>query len=467
MLVAGKYTLVSVAVLTATICILAGLRLHDELNLFDHDMQRDHRLIGAILNARIEDVVRRNRGSEQMAERIDRVLKHANSAQPRLRFSWTPVPPPGAATQELQGDVLLSRFPVLVDGEVTGALDVRESLDERTQLLSSHVRGTLWTVALLAVVSALLAFVLGRWIVGVPIALLVAKARLIAAGNFSHPLRLHSQDELGDLAREINAMCRDLERSAERVAQETEAKLAAIDQMRHGERLATVGKLAAGLAHELGTPLSIVQGRAQMIAHGEVHDAQARQSADVIDREASRMSLIVRQLLDFARRQGPLGGVCDAREIITRSADLLRPSAERNFVEIALQLPAAPVPITIDSGSLQQVITNLLSNGLQASNAGGALRVSLSEARLVPRAWPDGLASDYARIDVVDRGSGIARTTLPHIFEPFFTTKAPGEGTGLGLAVVEGIVEDHRGWVSVDSGDSGTTFSVFLPKAEA
>ena len=175
------------------------------------------------------------------------------------------------------------------------------------------------------------------------------------------------------------------------------------------------------------------------------------------------MGRIVRQLLDFARRKGPAGTACDAVEVARGCLGLLGPMAEHNNITAQIDAPARPLRVLIDEDSLQHLVTNLVVNAIQAMPNGGTLRVALSHAPATAR---DGeTPRDHARIDVTDTGDGIAPDVLPHIFEPFFTTKQPGEGTGLGLAVVYGIVDDPRGWIAVDTDTSGTTFSVFFAEA--
>ncbi len=236
------------------------------------------------------------------------------------------------------------------------------------------------------------------------------------------------------------------------VDEERSLRQTAVAQLRHAERLNVIGKLAAGIAHELGTPLSIVGGHAQMIAGGEVTGEAALASARSIDAEATRMSGIVRQLLDFARRKGPEGTSCDPNTIAHRCTSLLAPLAERARVTCEVQ-EDLDARVLIDEASLQQVVTNLAVNAIQAMPDGGALSIAVSRT------------PDHIRIDVADTGTGIAAEVEAHLFEPFVTTKAPGDGTGLGLAVVHGIVVDHRGWITVATGAQGTTFSVHLQEA--
>lgn len=253
---------------------------------------------------------------------------------------------------------------------------------------------------------------------------------------------------------------------AEREKTET-ARIHAIGQMRHADRLATVGKLAAGVAHEIGTPLSVVIGHAQMIAGGEVQGERVLKSARTIDEQANRVAKIVRQLLDFSRRKGSEGRAVDVLEIAKSVVELLRPQANKRGLKLVVS--GDPCSAWIDQESLVQVLTNLVVNAIAASSEGASVNVRIATVHASPPSDRTGRTAptDFVRLDVEDFGTGIPDEVLPHVFEPFFTTKAQSSGTGLGLSVVHGIVQDHRGWIDVKTvPGSGTTFSVFFPAVQ-
>src|SRR5262249_3720184 len=155
-------------------------------------------------------------------------------------------------------------------------------------------------------------------------------------GDFSGPLQLAHKDELGLLATEINAMSDRLVEATRRVERETAARIATLDQLRHADRLMTVGMLASGIAHELGTPLNVVSARAQMIAGGECTDDEAKEYAGVIGSAADRMAKIIRQLLAFARRKSPQKAPRDLAQIAGETCELLRPLADKRQVRFEL-----------------------------------------------------------------------------------------------------------------------------------
>ncbi|MBX3160147.1 MAG: HAMP domain-containing protein [Deltaproteobacteria bacterium] len=453
-----RYTLVLAATVALVLSVFGALRLRVAREELEVDMRRDHRIIGRVLEVAVADLWR---GSDPARATADTaaLLERASQEEGTIRFAWSR---DGGAleTQAIEDDDLVSRFPVRVGAEQIGAVIAREPVSH----IDDIVRGQTWYVfggiAAVLAICALASFVMGTWVVGRPIRSLVEQARRIGRRDFSVVATVHRSDELGELARELAQAAEALAASLARSAAETEARLSAVEQMRHADRLATVGTLAAGIAHELGTPLSVVGGHAQMIAAGEVTGDAGLASARAIDREATRMGAIVRQLLDFARRKGPEGTSCAPGEVATRSLRLLALMAERAGVRCTVAAGAERA--IIDEDSLQQVLTNLIVNAIQAMPGGGDLAITVARVQATHDARPP---RPHLRIDLRDTGAGIPAEARPHLFEPFFTTKQPGEGTGLGLAVVHGIVVDHGGWIDVDSGARGTTFSLYLEEA--
>jgi len=260
----------------------------------------------------------------------------------------------------------------------------------------------------------------------------------------------------------MNQMCERLRDAQARLAAETTARMKALEQLRHADRLSTVGKMASGVAHELGTPLNVVCGRAKMIATGEVALDEARGSARAILEQGQRMAKIISDLLGFARRRGPHRTLCRLETLARDGLALLAPLAERSGVRLEVRGHAPSVPV--DGAQIQQALANLVVNGVQAMPGGGTITVSAGQALVTPPADRNEPPGEYAYLAVRDEGSGIPPEQLPHLFEPFFTTKGVGEGTGLGLSVTYGIAQDHGGWIDVDSEvGKGSSFTLYLP----
>lgn len=470
-----KLTLTMVVGMCVVGAVHGFLRVRRDAEFFQTDMRRDHQLPGRLLGAVVAGTWR-----TEGRERALKVIHDADQADNRVRITWIDGPPTGAAG--LREGRFYTYVPVTLSGAVSlngaslGTLELSESFDEEAAYIRSNALRTMTTTLILAMVAAVLVAVLGTVFVGGPMRRLTEKARRVGAGDLTGPLRLPQHDEIGELAREMNAMCDRLAETNRRLSDETTARLRALEQLRHADRLATVGKLASGVAHELGTPLNVVSARAKMIASREVEGDALTESARIIGEQADRITRIVRQLLDFARgRAGSAGGSLaltsrhpgDLRALAQRAITLLGSLAEKRQVVLSLEPAAVEAPaamVQLDDGGLDQAVTNLVVNAIHAMSQPGRVTLSVEMRRVTPPADLGGGPDDYLRLAVRDQGSGIAPDVLPHIFEPFFTTKDVGEGTGLGLSVSYGIVRDHGGWITVDSAPGrGSTFNIYLP----
>lgn len=241
---------------------------------------------------------------------------------------------------------------------------------------------------------------------------------------------------------------------------EAAARRATVEQLRQAERLGVIGQLAAGVAHELGTPLGVVIGHAEMIAQEARSLDDARSSCTVIISQAEKMAAIVRGLLGFSRRGARGRDDVDMAQLTSDAATLVRTIARKHNVDVGVEIERAALPLVVEGNrtELEQVLVNLMMNGVQAMPRGGLLKVSARSERRRGDARP------AVVVDVEDQGVGIPPEHLQRIFDPFFTTKEPGAGTGLGLAVSYGIVSDHDGRIMVDSRlGLGSRFSLRLP----
>lgn len=359
-------------------------------------------------------------------------------------------------------NVLLTYIPVRVpagDARETreGGLEIAQPLALLDKFTEDSLRTAIIGSAGSVIVAALLALGLGVVFIGRPISRLAEKARRVGTGDLTGPLHLAQRDELGQLANEINLMC-------DRLAEERSARAAATEQLRHADRLTTVGKLASGLAHELGTPLNVVKGRAALIRDREVEGADVIDSARIIGEQAERMTALIQQLLEFARPRALQKGRLRVDAMVARVCELLATIARKEQVAIQRPEPTS-LEVEADDAQLQQVLTNLVINAIHASPPGATVELS---AREVDQSAPAHVESSHTRwlaIDVRDHGTGMDPATCERVFEPFFSTKGVGEGTGLGLSVSWGIVREHGGWIAVESAPGeGSTFTVYLPR---
>jgi signal transduction histidine kinase len=235
-----------------------------------------------------------------------------------------------------------------------------------------------------------------------------------------------------------------------------EAQRSAESRLLQAAKLAAVGEMAAGVAHELNNPLTTVTGFSELMLDELPQDFPQRNELEMVLHEARRASDVVRRLLDFSRQGERIRANADLNEVVHDVIALTRHLIQTNEVKLILTLDPSLPWVSIDTNQMKQVLLNLIHNGLHAMPAGGELRVSTYLARRDVRDW--------VVMSVQDSGIGIEADDQSRIFEPFFTTKAGRGGTGLGLSVTYGIVTDHGGIIEVSSQmGRGSTFSVWLP----
>lgn len=256
-------------------------------------------------------------------------------------------------------------------------------------------------------------------------------------------------------------------RRLEAMAAASDANAASLEQLRHSDRITTLGRLASSVAHELGNPLNVIELRAQLIRSADAETpAYAQQNALVILEQTRRMTRIIDEILSFARMQPAHITRLELTGILRAAVSLTKHTAERHHAKVLLSAAKQAVEIDGDSDKILQVVVNLVVNGVQAMPNGGTLSLSIDEARRAPIDDPSGQARDYVIVDVADEGIGIDASVVPRVFDPFFSTKNERGGTGLGLSVAQGIAREHDGWISVESElGRGSSFKVFLLKS--
>jgi signal transduction histidine kinase/ActR/RegA family two-component response regulator len=247
------------------------------------------------------------------------------------------------------------------------------------------------------------------------------------------------------------------------------ARLSLEEQLRHSQKMESVGQLAAGVAHDFNNMLTIIQGHSSSLLAKPAVAEEISAPVHAIYFAAERAASLTRQLLMFSRKNVMQPRPLDLRETIGNMTKMLEPIIGEH---IALEFhPPAELPVVIgDSGMVEQVVMNLSVNARDAMPHGGVLTICVETAGIDEdyiETHPEAHVGNFVRLRVTDTGCGMDATTLVHIFEPFFTTKEVGKGTGLGLATVYGIVKQHDGWLEVNSEPGkGTTFDVFFPAGD-
>lgn len=480
------FKLVSVLILEIILLLAVDgyLSVKREIKLFDTEMKREALQIGYAMKDLVVEVWRKS-GQRRAMQLIEAANKEEHLAN--IRWVWLGASPNGQNRPRVpleklepvrQGQEISFKardsgntgyrytyVPVAVDKDRPGALELAESLTQ----LNAYARRTVFRTVVLAgslmLVSGLVAILLGVWMVGRPLNQIIEKVRRVGLGDLTGRLNLQNRDEFFELARAINAMCGDLAESQKKVRHETAARIEALEQLRHADRLRTVGSLASGVAHELGTPLNVVSGRAGLIAANTLSQAEVLENARIIKSQSECMTTIIKQLLDFARRRPPQKAPTDLNKLVGQTLDLLKPLCKKSQVKLVSSSAVESVRVIIDAGQIQQVLTNLIVNALQAMPRGGKAEVDVRREHACPPQDLRGNEGVYCCIDVRDEGKGVAEKNMPHLFEPFFSTKDVGKGTGLGLSIAYGIVRDHSGWIAVKSKvGQGSCFSVYLPQ---
>jgi signal transduction histidine kinase len=321
-------------------------------------------------------------------------------------------------------------------------------------------------LVLIGGVLILILFFTRKWIT-LPFARLRQGIQAMSGGDLDTQIDLRGRDEVSGLARAFNQLASSLKEARQRIAQEGESRLELERNLRQSEKLATIGQLASELAHEIGTPLNIIGGRAELTLRRIEDPESIRKNLDIISRQAERITRIIQQLLGFVRKKRVEKRPLKILHVLENTLTLLEQKIEKQGVRVVKNIPSNLPPVQGDADQLQQVFLNLILNALQAMPRGGTLRLSASSGTFSREGLQD-RGRPCVEVLVEDTGGGMDKEVLGRIFTPFFTTKIDEKGTGLGLTVTQGIVQEHDGWIEVQSeAAKGSRFKVYLPEAQS
>ena len=360
--------------------------------------------------------------------------------------------------------------------QVLGVLDTNISLAKAdTQLAQSSNRMLAYTLVGMVFIGAL-SWISAWWVVGKPIKALKSGTERLAQGDLGYQLEVGSRDEVGDLAHSFNDMSLQLHAAHEevvawnktledRVEQKTRELRRAHDHMLHAEKMATIGKMAAVVAHEINNPLSGILTYAKLLhkwlERGTLPEEKRQESLqclDLIAGESRRCGDLVKNLLTFSRTAPMNAELTDLNVVIDRCVRLVRHQCEMAGIQVHAEVESALPKVRCDAAQIEQVVLALMMNAIDAMPRGGNLWLQ-THAKQQPY---------ETEIEVRDDGTGIAPEILAQIFEPFLTTKEASHGVGLGLAICHSIVERHHGRIEVQSEPGkGTRFTVTLPMDDA
>ena len=333
------------------------------------------------------------------------------------------------------------------DGAIAGMLGAglleRKFIDMRTRALLIFFGVTILGMWLVLLLSNFAANQITR-----PIKYLVTVSQRISEGDFSVNVRVDSRDELGALEKAFNSMAAGLRERDEELRKQTQ------QQLMRSEKLAALGRMAAGIAHEVNNPLTGVLMHGHFLLKRFPEGDPSREDAQVVVRETTRCRDLLRNLLDFSRENIPHKRLVSINTVISRTVSMIEKQIMLNRIRIELNLSESLPETMADANQFEQVIMNLLLNAAEAMPGGGTITAATEYDA----------PEDTIIVTVRDTGCGIPPENLDKIFDPFFTTREVGKGTGLGLAVCYGIVKKHNGRIRVSSEPgAGARFTITIP----
>jgi len=409
-------------------------------------------------------------------------LDEGERGAPRTNRTWTFTTPEGQ--RRLGSMQVIHNEPACYNAachqhspsaSVLGVLDIVYSIDKiESRLRTSALTIAGFSLGFIALASLLVGIFIHR-LVYVPLRDLESGAHRLADGNLEQAIPVRSGDEFGELAASFNVMTAALRNSRselrewartleEKVEQRTEQLRIAQANTIRGEKLASVGLLVSGIAHELNNPLTGILTFSTLLRQNAPDGSPEAEDLDLVIKETKRCAGIIKRLLDFAREKPPEKRFADLNQIIEGAARIVEWPAHLRNIETTLDLDRSLPPIWVDADQIQQVVMNMLVNAQHAIDEKGSITIHSGRAGEPKRPEPDAPPIAMAEFSVIDTGCGIPEANLGRIFDPFFTSKEVGKGTGLGLSVSHGIVKAHGGLIEVTSKvGEGSTFRVLLP----
>jgi signal transduction histidine kinase len=462
----------SLAVGTSVLVLLvahAAVRVQRDVARFRDSVRTDQRTLGLALAAAAERIAR----SEGSAA-VPSLVAAADRSEPDMTIRWVYADAPVEGAQPPMVAVTASRTPGAHDSETIAgepdtivthvmidlpdrpptAIEIVERLGRQDDYAHEAIVRTASTTAVVIALCITLILGFGVFFVGRPLEALRKHASRIGRGERGVRTAVRSADEIGELAREMNLMAEALEAARESVRHEEAARIDALAQLRHADRLRAVGEIASAIAHDLGAPLTSVAARAHLIAE-EARPERVRELASKIVSDVDGVSRSVRRLLDHGRREAAAAAQnVDLGTLAASAVELVEPIAYDRGIRIGASRGDGPLEVHVDPSQVRHVILNLVMNALDASQRGGSVELSVARE-----------GGDVV-LRVRDHGAGIDPANLDRIFEPFFTTKAEGEGTGLGLSIAHAITTEHGGKLRAQAAEGGGTVLVMvLPRA--
>lgn len=368
------------------------------------------------------------------------------------------------------GTAVIHIIPVLRNNAAAGSAGLILSLSaEKNRLTRSRQLLMAYFAIDFVLLLGLGSFILSRIMVR-PIDRLLSATERIIGGQYGQQVRVSGSAELAALAESFNTMSASLLQKEQEVNRHVAALEQANSDLRQAreeairtEKMASIGLLAAGMAHEIGTPLASIMGYAELASGEQLDSATVKDYARRISDDCTRIDRIVRGLLDYSRSRGSSVHVCDIGRLVSEAIELVTQQGACKGIAVSTELDEQLPDVAVDPHQLQQVLINLILNSRDAIRADGKILIRVKG----PGDSSGTGKTGGIRIEVLDNGSGISAEHLKQVFDPFFTTKPPGKGTGLGLAISARIIDGFGGTIRVQSKPgAGTCFTIWLPSAD-
>ena len=357
------------------------------------------------------------------------------------------------AFSRVSGRHLFSHFLPLFDtaGQIQGLIQITRRASDFGHALQqlTIIAWLVWGLFSLVILAGVLLGHYGG--VGRHVDKLLQHMQRVGAGDLSHRAALEGPSEVASLARGLNQMLDSIEQANRELDAHRTAETRLVAQLKDNEKMVAIGSMAQGIAHELGAPLSVIDGRARRLQQADKLDAPQRHNLTAIRGQVSRLTRTINQLLDYCRPAAVAPRRLTPSILIETAAEAIRPELDAGERSLTLDIAADLPPVFGDAGRLELALLNLLRNALQASGQGISVVASSDDQHLT--------------ISITDDGPGLPDgRDMATLTEPFFTTKSPGEGTGLGLAIVQSVAEEHGGRLMLaNRAEGGCRASLQLP----
>lgn len=341
-------------------------------------------------------------------------------------------------------------------GELQGAVEILFCFDQINTNLAGIIQKFVAFILLTAFLLGLTIYFISRWSISLPISGLKETAEKLGHGDLGLRIEKSGVTELDDLIEEFNRMAYNIEQQDRKREQLFAEKINLEKTLRHTDKLASIGQLASGLAHEIGTPLNVISGRAEHLLHKLADDHPGARNLQTIIRQSERITKTMQQLLAFSRKSAACFKEVSLEKIVQEAFSLCQLKQRSNLPQIQIELDLLEETMLADDDGLRQLFVNLMLNSFHVLQSGGTIRVT---------SVADSHNSEGIIVTYEDNGPGIPPDARERIFDPFFTTKDVGEGTGLGLYMVTNIVQEHQGRIALDADfKPGVRFILHLPR---